>query len=249
MIGSFMPWLEKERIGPFSLTPYVYSMFVLIAPTVLLIAAVFFSVAALTRSVMATYASAVALLVGYIVAGAIVGNNLENEKVASLFDPFALTSFGLATRYWTVIERNTQVLPVEGVFLWNRIIWIAVSIAIFAFALWRFKFETGSRKSRKKAKAVPSPQSKGPGEGPHPPSGHLLPQAGEGPGDRNEAGTHRTPFLSGRAREALRVYERRRELWQFRRLRTGSRNQASDIRDSRGAPARIAASYSQNRRH
>ncbi|MGZ5477923.1 MAG: ABC transporter permease, partial [Thermoanaerobaculia bacterium] len=33
MIGSFMPWLEKERIGPFTLIPYVYSLFVLIAPT------------------------------------------------------------------------------------------------------------------------------------------------------------------------------------------------------------------------
>src|ERR1700730_3732912 len=37
MIGSFMPWLEKERIGAFSLTPYLFSLFVLIAPAILLI--------------------------------------------------------------------------------------------------------------------------------------------------------------------------------------------------------------------
>ncbi len=150
MVGSFMPWLEKERIGPFALIPYLYSLFVLIAPTVLLVGAIFFAVAALTRSTMATYASAVTFIVGFAVASSIIPNNLEYEKVASLMDPFGLNAFGIATRYWTVHERNTQVLPVEGVFLWNRLIWIAVAIAIFALAMWRFRFETGSRKRRRK---------------------------------------------------------------------------------------------------
>jgi ABC-2 type transport system permease protein len=161
MIGSFMPWLEKERIGPFTLVPYIYSLFVLIAPTVLLVGAIFFSVAVLTRSTMATYASAVAFLVGYIVASAIAGNSLEKEKIASLFDPFGLSSFDIATRYWTVAERNTQVLPLHGVFLWNRLIWIAVAVAIFAFTLWKFRFETGSRKSRRKGKKADVQPSEG----------------------------------------------------------------------------------------
>ncbi|HKO54277.1 MAG TPA: ABC transporter permease, partial [Thermoanaerobaculia bacterium] len=150
IIGSFMPWLEKERVGAFALGPYLYSLAVLVAPTVLLLSVVFFSVALLSRSTMATYASAVAFLVGYIVASAVTGNNLKYEKVASLLDPFGLTSFAIATRYWTVAERNTQVLPLEGVFLWNRLLWIAVAVAIFCWTLWKFRFETGSRKSRKK---------------------------------------------------------------------------------------------------
>ena len=147
MVGSLMPWLEKERVGAFTLMPYLYSYFVLIAPTVLLVSAIFFAVAALTRSTMATYASAVALLVGYITASAIARNSLQNEKLASLFDPFALATFGLATKYWTVFEKNTSILPLGGVFLWNRLIWVSVGLAIFALALWRFRFETGSRKS------------------------------------------------------------------------------------------------------
>jgi ABC-2 type transport system permease protein len=149
MIGSFMPWLEKERIGAFTLKPYVFSLLVLILPTLLLVGAIFFAVASLTRSTMATYAGAVALLVGYVVVNAIVGNNLEAEKAASLFDPFGLTPFAIATRYWTVHERNTQVLPLEGVFLWNRIIWLSVAAAIFAFTLVKFRFETGGKKAKK----------------------------------------------------------------------------------------------------
>jgi ABC-2 type transport system permease protein len=155
MVGSFMPWLDKDRIGPFTLVPYLYSLFVLVLPTVLLVASVFFCVAALTRSTMATYASAVAFLVSYVVADSFIGNNLEYERVASLFDPLGLTSFALATRYWTVAERNSKVLPLQGLFLWNRLIWIGVAVAIFAFTLWKFRVEIGSRKSRK-AKAVDS---------------------------------------------------------------------------------------------
>ena len=160
MLGSFMPWLEKERLGPFSLAPYVYSLFVLIAPTVLLVAAIFFSLAVLTRSSVATYAAAVAFLVGYLVASAIVGDNLEYERMASLLDPFGLNSFALSTRYWTVVERNTQVLPLQGVFLANRLLWSGVGLAIFAFTLFKFKFETVDRKAKKKSKA----DAKGAGE-------------------------------------------------------------------------------------
>jgi ABC-type transport system involved in multi-copper enzyme maturation permease subunit len=161
IIGSFMPWLEKERIGAFTLTPYLYSLLVLIAPTVLLVGVVFFSVALLSRSTMATYASAVAFLVGYLVAASVAGNNLKWEKAASLFDPFGLTSFAIATRYWTVAERNTRVLPLEGIFLWNRLLWIGIAVAIFAWTMWKFRFETGSGKSRKKERRAGSPAGPG----------------------------------------------------------------------------------------
>ena len=162
MIGATMPWLEKDRIGPFTLLPYVWSLFVLVAPTVLLVGAIFFSVAVLTRSTIATYASSVAFLVGYLVARAVAGNSLENEKLASLFDPFAISSFGISTRYWTVFERNSQVLPLQGVFLWNRILWVSIAMAVFAFTLWKFRFEVSARKSKKRpdvgqALSLPTP--------------------------------------------------------------------------------------------
>ncbi len=161
MIGSFMPWLEKERVGAFTLVPYLYSLFVLVLPTVFLVASIFFCVAVLTRSTMATYASAVGFLVSYVVANSFIGNNLEYEKVASLFDPFGLSSFALATRYWTVAERNTKVLPLEGIFLWNRILWVGVGVAVFVFTVWRFRVESGPRKSGKSKQKGAEPADSG----------------------------------------------------------------------------------------
>ncbi|HEX7153801.1 MAG TPA: M1 family aminopeptidase [Thermoanaerobaculia bacterium] len=151
MIGSVMPWLEKERLGPFELTPYLFSLAVLVAPGLLLVGAIFFSVAALTRSLMATYASVVAFFVGWSISRALM-RNLESEMVAGLLDPFGLSAFGRATRYWTVHQRNTELLPLEGVFLWNRLLWLAVAVLILAFTFWRFKFATGTRKASKKRK-------------------------------------------------------------------------------------------------
>ncbi|HEX2122183.1 MAG TPA: ABC transporter permease, partial [Thermoanaerobaculia bacterium] len=150
LIGSFMPWLDKERLGPFELWPYVYSLFVMVVPNLLLAGAIFFAVAALTRSLMATYSSVVGFFVAYGVAGSML-DDVENEMLAGLLDPFGFGAFGLATRYWTVFQKNTQILPLEGIYLWNRLLWIGVALVILAFAFWKFEFTTGTRRSRKKA--------------------------------------------------------------------------------------------------
>ena len=63
MIGTFMPWLDQERIAPFSLLPWAYIFFVVILPSTLVLCAIFFSVAALTRSFALTYAAAMAFFV------------------------------------------------------------------------------------------------------------------------------------------------------------------------------------------
>lgn len=151
MVGSLMPWIEKERLGPFELSHYLFSTLALALPNLLLCAAIFFAVTALTRSLMATYASVVGFFVAYGVAGSLL-EDIENERLATLLDPFGFSAFGVATRYWTVFDKNTKLLELGGVFLWNRILWIAIALAILAFAYWRFEFATGTRKARRKAK-------------------------------------------------------------------------------------------------
>lgn len=150
LIGSLMPWIEKERLGAFELWPYVYSLLVMTVPNLLLAGAIFFAVAALTRSLMATYSSVVAFFVAYGVAGTMLGD-IENEQLAGLLDPFGFGAFALATRYWTVFQKNTQLVPLEGIYLWNRLLWTGVAVVILGLAFWRFDFKTGTRKARKKA--------------------------------------------------------------------------------------------------
>ena len=150
MLGGVMPWIEKERLGAFDLWPYLYSIGVIVIPNLLLAGAIFFAVAALTRSVMITYASVVGFFVAYGIASSAL-DDVEREALAGLLDPFGFAAFSLATRYWTVFQKNTEVIPLEGIYLWNRVLWLGVALAILGFSVWRFQFTTGSRKARKKA--------------------------------------------------------------------------------------------------
>ena len=151
IVGSRMPWLEAERIGPFAKMPYLFSMAVLVLPNVFLMGAIFFSLAALTRSMLYTYAGVAVFFVGYAVAGRFLGD-LKNEALASLLDPFGFGSFSLATRYWTVYEKNAGVIPLHGPLLYNRLLWLAVALVVLLIGFNRFRFVATheGRKARKK---------------------------------------------------------------------------------------------------
>jgi len=149
LIGSVMPWIDQQTLGPFELRPYLFSIVFLIMPSLFLLGAIFFAVAALTRSILATYVSTAAFFVAWGVSRALL-RDLENEKISAMLDPFGISSFFLTTRYWTVFEKNTRVLPLADAFLMNRIVWVAIAIVILAFAFWRFDFTTGARGGKAK---------------------------------------------------------------------------------------------------
>lgn len=162
VIGSFMPWLEPERIGPFQLAPYVFSMLVIVLPNILFTGATFFSLAAWTRSLLYTYLGVVVFFVGFQIAGVMLAD-VENLELASLADPFALAATNITTRYWTVIEQNTAVPALAGPILWNRLLWTTVGLLILAVTCWRYN-TAGSRPSgaRKKAEGAALAAAEGP---------------------------------------------------------------------------------------
>lgn len=149
MIGSFMPWLDVERIGAFRPMDFVYSLSVIALPNLFFIGALFLTVSAITRSLMMTYAVVVAYLVLYIVSSTLLSDP-ELLTIAALLDPFGFSAFGEATRYWTVSERNTLLAPIEGLFLYNRLIWLAAGMVMLAITLRVFRFEVVAKAPRKR---------------------------------------------------------------------------------------------------
>ena len=153
LLGSFMPWLEPERLGPTQLAPYVYSFLVFVLPNLLFIGAVFFVLAIVSRSMMFTYMGVVFFFVGWALANNLMGD-LENHFLASLVDPFGFSALELETRYWTVVESNSALpsLTGPGNLLLNRAIWIAAGLAVFAAGYVLFDPSRTTRSRRKKAK-------------------------------------------------------------------------------------------------
>ncbi len=151
VVGSMMPWLEPSRIGPFRLGPYVQAMLIFVLPNLLLTGAIFFSLATLTRSLLWTYVGVVVFFVGFGIAGTFL-DDLENQWVGALADPFGFTPFEIVSRYWTVTERNTGSLSLTGALLWNRVLWVGIAMLVMAFTYVRFRFttvETGKVRRRR----------------------------------------------------------------------------------------------------
>ncbi|MET3469968.1 hypothetical protein ABIC78_000470 [Novosphingobium sp. 1529] len=165
-VGSLMPWLDPETIGPNRLGTYLRPFVLVAMPTLLWSAAFFFAVATLTRSMMATYVAVVASLLVWGVTRGILSSHPDLRTLAALTDPFGVVGIALETRYWTLAEINAQPFPFSALMMENRAIWLAVTVAALALAWWRFSFATPAaskrqlrreaRRARKLAAATPN---------------------------------------------------------------------------------------------
>ncbi|KQY86543.1 MULTISPECIES: M1 family aminopeptidase [unclassified Brevundimonas] len=139
LIGTFMPWVDPETIGPLRVGDYAYAYGVFGLTGLFLTSALFFMLATVTRSMMATYIGVVAVLIAYLASTGVLGQRPEFETAMAWAEPFGSGAYALVTKYWTAAERNTLNAPLEGVLLWNRVIWTAVGALLLAasYVLYR----------------------------------------------------------------------------------------------------------------
>ena len=152
MLGSVMPWVNPDKVGPFVAAHYLYALFVFGLPTLLVMGAGFFALAVATRSMMWTYVGAVAVIVLYFTSLTLL-RDPSHDHLTALLDPFGDSTLDLVTKYWTAAERNSQLPPVRGVLLENRLIWLGLATALFALAYVVFRFEATESLRRRKSAA------------------------------------------------------------------------------------------------
>ncbi|MDT9598607.1 ABC transporter permease/M1 family aminopeptidase [Sphingosinicella rhizophila] len=169
LVGSMMPWIDPETLGPVPAGAYVFGYAILALPGLWLTATLFFAVATLTRSMMWTYVCVVALLIVYVIADVVLGRP-HLETVAAMADPFGLSAYALATQYWTATERNSMVPALEGLLLWNRMLWFGAGVGLLFFAYAYFRPEGKARATARAdgetTQDVPPPQASGPPSAP-----------------------------------------------------------------------------------
>ncbi len=164
LAGTVFPGTDRARFGAFEWAGYFQPYLVLVLPTLVLTGAIFFALAAFTRQMLPNYIGGVVLVFGYMIGGTLV-RDLETERTAAYVDPFGGYALQLATKYWSPAQKNELLIPLEGVFLWNRLIWLAAGLAVLALVYTRFRFthvaaERPSRRGRQEqaqASAAPAP--------------------------------------------------------------------------------------------
>ncbi len=151
LIAPFMPWADSDRFESLFGLAHLQGALIFAIPNTLFVAAIIFTIAALTRSTIVSFLGALGLIVADVLSG-VVTQKLENEKLAAIIDPFGSDAFSYVTKYWTVADKNTHLLSFSGMLLWNRLLWVAVGLLVFVFAYWRFSFsERAGRASKKLA--------------------------------------------------------------------------------------------------
>jgi ABC-2 type transport system permease protein len=151
LLAKYMPWVEPERWEAVIWSAHLKSILVFALPNTFFMAAIIFTIAVLVRNDIFAFAGALLLLVGYGTSQALM-TNIEREHIASLLDPFAIRTFSIATKYWTVADKNSLALGFSGMMLWNRSLWIAVGALFLGFACYRFSFAERRKRSRKRKK-------------------------------------------------------------------------------------------------
>ena len=160
LVGAHWPGIDATRVGPWSLAAFAQPYLLMVLPNILFLGACFFGLAALGRRMLPVYIAGVVVLVGYLVAIRLL-RDIDNRTLAALIDPIGSTALGLVTRYWSVAEKNTMLLPLADEVLWNRALWLGVGGVIFAFCYARFRMafaqsERGEKILEKAAATAPS---------------------------------------------------------------------------------------------
>ena len=155
-VGRFMPWADGEamsdigELGAVYWLGYAQSFLLFIVVNALFLCAVFALIAGFTRSRMAVYVAAILIFVVYLVGNGVVGGNEDLPKaLRALVDPLGVNALGLDTRDWSPAEQNTRLLPLDGWFGLNRLVYGLGSLLAVIGAFTLFRRGIVARKGRK----------------------------------------------------------------------------------------------------
>lgn len=144
---------DAERWGPNYFWHHWQPFLLFVIPNTLLFGSIVFAIASVTRNTLYSFLGILLVFIVYAISQTIAGA-LDYEVLASLIDPFGATSFAVASKYWTVPERNTLPIPLTPLLIGNRLLCLGLSAAVFWVAGSMFSFEARTVRRSKKSLAA-----------------------------------------------------------------------------------------------
>lgn len=136
---GLMPGLGTDYLGEFKAINFISPFVYFVVPNILLLGSIFFSVTTYFRSTSAAYIIAIVLFVINLASNTIT-SDIENKTMAALLDPSGTKALGLVTEYWSPAERNENAIPLTGVLLQNRLLWLGIAFIVTAVSYYGFSF-------------------------------------------------------------------------------------------------------------
>jgi len=152
-LGCVMPFIDASYVGPSHLSYYIRPYIMFVIPNLIFTGVIFFMLAALTRNILSVYVVSILILVFNGIAKSLV-SNLSNKYFAALLDPLGGRASDYMTEYLTVAQQNTSQIPMSGVLLINRLIWLGIGLVLFVVLFMRFRFDQFSSDSGTRKKVT-----------------------------------------------------------------------------------------------
>ncbi len=140
-ISFYLPGIEHAELQPFELWPYLSVFFLIAFPNAFIATALQFAIAALTRKVLTAFVASLLLAFFAQIIGSAAAQLFGNWDLVKLLDSVGVVGIianDLGT--WTPSEKNVRLVKLEGMFLWNRIMWISIALGSLIYAYFRFSF-------------------------------------------------------------------------------------------------------------
>jgi ABC-2 type transport system permease protein len=138
-LACFLPGINEDLLGPHKFMAYVQTYLIFVIPNLLFYGVIIFSIVTITRNISVGFIAVIVLLFIQGLVGSLT-QNVEDRFLVSLFDPFGSDALDYYTKYWTMYEKNNYLLPFEGAIIYNRLIWLGVSVLIFILIYRYFSF-------------------------------------------------------------------------------------------------------------
>ena len=142
LLAVYGPGANPDIVGPFRPAAYVAAYGFVALPNALIATTVQFAAALMTGRPMAAYVGSFGLFfLSYPVTVFLWLSKLAKPQIALLSDPigvFAIMNEMMSN--WTIVEKNVRAFTLEGPMLFNRLLWIGISLLTLALVYLRFRF-------------------------------------------------------------------------------------------------------------
>src|SRR5687768_3010005 len=142
LLAAYAPGANPDIIGPFLPAAYLAAYGFIALPNALIATTVQFSAALLTGRPIAAYVGSMGLFfLSYPVTVFLYFSGAASPAVALLADPIGVMAImNEMMSNWTIVEKNVRRFTLEGPMLWNRLVWVGISVVTLACIYLRFRF-------------------------------------------------------------------------------------------------------------
>ncbi|WP_298419732.1 M1 family aminopeptidase [uncultured Kordia sp.] len=145
--------ISPNRMGTLYIEAFVNNFLLFVLPNMFIVGVLIFTIANKWKSTIVSFIGSIIIIVGYLISGAFL-NDVSTESWAAITDILGINAYTIDTKYFTSLEKNTEIIAFSGLLLLNRIVWISIAVVLLLISYRSFSFTQKNQKVKKEEKTI-----------------------------------------------------------------------------------------------